>query len=254
MEVAVEIRADKPVLVYSGRLDEESAARFSKELTQWVERMLNRNVRELMLDFADVTFVSSVVLRLLLSMARRVRARGGAVSILNPSPEVKDTFEVIRFGEIFESYGGNLVVAAPLAKPPSRTPAEAAQLDLLFGDRVVSCKDGDTLGTEGSVGAEWFSDLPGVAARPVQLQHSGTYWLVAVAQEPGSVVRVDNQVIAAGQQAVLKGDHLLQIGEVRLRLHVTLPEGVGKEGEQINEQVQGVFSRTAEWIDRTLNE
>ncbi|MBV9272464.1 MAG: hypothetical protein JO333_01095, partial [Verrucomicrobia bacterium] len=53
-----------------------------------------------------------------------------------------------------------------------------------------------------------------------------------------------------GQQAVLKGDHLIQIGELRVRAYVTLPEGANKDGEQINEQVQDVFSRTAEWIGR----
>jgi hypothetical protein len=68
------------------------------------------------------------------------------------------------------------------------------------------------------------------------------------------MVRVDNQVIGPGQQAILKGDHWLQIGEVRVHLHVTLPDAVGKEGEQINEQVEGVFSRTTEWINRTLKE
>jgi hypothetical protein len=35
---------------------------------------------------------------------------------------------------------------------------------------------------------------------------------------------------------------------------VTLPDAVIKEGEQINEQVEGVFSRTAEWINRTRKE
>jgi hypothetical protein len=65
---------------------------------------------------------------------------------------------------------------------------------------------------------------------------------------------VDNQVIAPDQQAILKGDHLLQIGEVRLRAHVTLPEGTSREGEPIDTRVQNVFSQTAEWIDKTLKE
>jgi anti-anti-sigma factor len=250
MEVAVEIREDKPVLVYSGRLDEEAAARFSKELTQWVERMLNRNVTELMLDFSGVTLISSVVLRLLLSIARRVRARGGVVCIANPSTDVQDTFAVIHFREIFESYGGAVLVTRPIEFAAVRAPAAAAQLDLLFGETVLPCQDGDTLGAEGSLRADLFKDLPGVAAQPVRLQNGGSYWLAIVAQEPGSVVRVDNQVIAPGQQVVLKGDHLLQIGEVRVHLHVTLPEGASKEGGQIDEQVQDVFSRTAEWIGR----
>jgi anti-anti-sigma factor len=255
MELTVEIRANQPVLVYTGRLDEEAANRFNRELSQWVERMLSREVTTLMLDFSAVTFVSGLVLRSLLSMARRVRARGGLICIVNPSIDAQETFEVIRFREIFESYGGKFMLATPQLVQPTRAPSETSQLDILIGDRALSCKDGDTLGTEGTLAAELFAGLPGVAARPVRFQSDGSYWLVTVAQEPGSVVRLDNQVVGPGQQAILKGDHLLQIGEVRVRLHVTLPGAVSKEGEQqINEQVQGVFSRTAEWINRTMKE
>jgi anti-anti-sigma factor len=254
MEVTVEIRANQPVLVYSGRLDEEAATRFNRELSQWVERMLSRNVMTLVLDFSEVTFVSGLVLRSMLSMARRVRARGGAICIANPSIDVQETFEVIRFREIFESYGGKLTTGIPQVVETTRAPSQTPQLDILIGDRALSCKDGDTLGTEGSLGAELFAGLTGVGPRPVQFQSDGSHWLATVAQEPGSVVRVDNQVIGSGQHAILRGDHWLQIGEVRLRLHVTLPEGVSKEGERIDDQVQGVFSQAAEWIDKTLKE
>ena len=254
MEVSAEIRANEPVLVYSGRLDEEAAPRFNRELSQWVERMLSRNVMTLLLDFSEVTFISGLVLRSVLSMARRVRARGGAICIANPSIDVQETFEVIRFREIFASYGGKLTTGVSQVAETTRAPGRILQLDILIGDRALSCKDGDTLGTEGSLGAELFTGLTGVGPRPVQFQSAGSHWLATVAQEPGSVVRVDNQVIGPGQEAILKGDHWLQIGEVRLRLHVTLPDAVSKESERIDEQVKSVFSQAAEWIDKTLKE
>src|SRR5580700_4380879 len=146
MEVTVEIRANQPVLVYNGRLDEEAATRFNRELSQWVERMLSRSVTTLLLDFSEVTFVSGVVLRSLLSMARRVRSRGGVISIVNPSTDAQETFDVIRFREIFCSYGGKLITAVPQLVQPTRAPSETPQLDILIGDRALSCKDGDTLG------------------------------------------------------------------------------------------------------------
>jgi len=254
MEVTVEIRANQPVLVYSGRLDEEAATRFNRELSQWVERMLSRKVMSLVLDFSEVTFISGLVLRSMLSMARRVRARGGAICIDNPSTDVQETFEVIRFRQIFESYGGKLTTGVPQIVETTRAPSRTIQLDILIGDRALSCKDGDTLGTEGSLGAELFAGLTGVGPRPVQFQSDGSHWLATVAPEPGSVVRVDNQVVGPGQHAILKGDHWLQIGEVRVRLHLTLPDSVSKEGERIDDQVQGVFSQAAEWIDKTLKE
>ena len=254
MEVAVEIVDGKPVLVFSRRLDDDAAARFNRELGQWVERLLTKDMSDLAIEFSGVSYITSAILRSLLSMAKRVRARGGTLSILNPSAEIQETFGVIGFREIFESYGGKFRLSLPAAPQPERAPTEIAQLDILVGDRVLACADGDTLGTEGSLGPELFTDLPGVAARPVCFQNAGTHWVAAVPPDGGSIVRVDNQVIAPGQQAILKADHLLQIGEVRIRAHVTLPEGTTREGEPIDARVQNVFSQTAEWIDKTLKE
>jgi anti-sigma B factor antagonist len=254
MEVAVEIVDGKPVLVFSRRLDDDAASRFNRELGQWVERLLTKDMSDLAIEFSGVSYITSAILRSLLSMAKRVRARGGTLSILNPSAEIQETFGVIGFREIFESYGGKFRLSLPAAPKPERAPIEIAQLDILVGDRVLACADGDTLGTEGSLGPELFADLPGVAARPVRFQNAGNHWVATVPPDGGSIVRVDNQVIAPGQQAVLKGDHLLQIGEVRIRAHVTLPEGTAREGEPIDARVQSVFSQTAEWIDKTLKE
>ena len=254
MEVAVEIADGRPVLVFSRRLDDEVANRFNRELGIWVERLLTKGVTDLAIDFSGVSFVSSVILRSLLSMAKRVRARGGTLCLVNPSAEIEETFGVIGFREIFQSYGGKFRLSLPVAPMPERTPNETAQLDILVGDRVFACAEGDTLGTEGSLGPELFTDLPGVSARPVRFQNAGGHWIAVLPPDPGSIVRVDNQVVAPGQHAVLKGDHILQIGEVRVRAHVTLPEGTSREGEPINAQVQNVFSQTAEWIDKTLHD
>jgi hypothetical protein len=161
--------------------------------------------------------------------------------------EIQETFGVIGFREIFESYGGKFRLSLPAVQLPQRVPTDTAQLDIIVGNRVFAC-------AEGSLGPELFSDLPGVAARPVRFQNAGTHWVALVPPDPGSIVRVDSQVVAPGQEAILRGDHVLQIGEVRVRVHVTSPEGTSREGEPINVQVQSVFSQTAEWIDKTLKE
>ena len=170
MEVAVEIVEGKPVLVFSRRLDDEAAGRFNRELGLWVERLLAKGMSDLAIEFSGVSYVTSAILRSLLSMAKRVRARGGTLCILNPSAEIQETFGVIGFREIFESYGGKFRLSLPAVPLPEPTPTETAQLDIIVGNRVFACADGDTLGTEGSLGPELFSDLPGVAARPVRFQ------------------------------------------------------------------------------------
>jgi anti-sigma B factor antagonist len=218
MEVAVEIREDKPILVYSGRLDDEASVRFGRELTAWAERMLNRSVTDFIVDFSAVTFVSSVVLRSMLSMARRVRARGGVLCLSNPSPELEETFRVIGFREIFESYGGTFKTTDAAAPRLALTPSETVRLDVIIGDRAFICRDGDSLGTEGSIAPQLFAGLP-----------------------------------VSGQKVALSGDHTLQIGEVRQRVLVTSPEKGEEEVEPIQIQIEDVFSRTATWLERAIS-
>jgi anti-anti-sigma factor len=253
MEVAVEIKEEKPVLVFSGRLDDEASTQFGRELTAWVERMVGRGVVDFIVDFSEVNFVSSVVLRSLLSMARRVRARGGVLCLANPSPDLEETFRIINFREIFEGYGGRFKVTAAIAPQLEVTPSEVARLDLLIGDQVFVCHDGDSLGTEGSIAPHLFTGLPGVSGRHLFFRFAGDGWLAEAPDDPGSIVRVDDQVVAPGQKVALQGEHVLQIGEVRLRARVTLPEKTEEGVEPIQVQIEDVFSRTATWLGRTLN-
>jgi anti-sigma B factor antagonist len=253
MEVAVEIREDKPVLVYSGRLDDEASVRFGRELTAWAERMLSRNITDFIVDFSGVTFVSSVVLRSMLSMARRVRARGGVLCLSNPSPELEETFRVIGFREIFESYGGTVKTTAAASPELALAPTETVRLDIIIGDQVFTCSDGDSLGTEGSIAPQLFAGLPGVSSRHLFFRITADHWLVEASDDPGSIVRVDDQVVPPGQKMVLSGDHTLQIGEVRLKVLVTSPEKSDEDVEPIQIQIEDVFSRTATWIERAIS-
>jgi anti-anti-sigma factor len=251
MEVAVEIKEDRPVLVFSGRLDDEASTQSGRELTAWVERMVSRGITDFVVDFSGVNFVSSIVLRSLLSMARRVRVRGGALCLANPSPELEETFRIISFREIFESYGGRFRVTAAPGPLLETAPSETARLDVIIGDQVFACHDGDSLGTEGSIAPDLFAGLPGVSARHLFFRFAGDGWLAKAPEDPGSIVRVDD--VAPGQKVALQGEHVLQIGEVRLRVHVTLPERSEEGVEPIQVQIEDVFSRTATWLGRTLS-
>lgn len=166
-----------PAQTRSQRVRERTPSKSYRSVGQWVERLLTKGTSELAIELSGVSYVTSAILRSLLSMAKRVRARGGTLCILNPSAEIQETFGIIGFREIFESYGGRFRLSLPAAPKPERAPAEIAQLDILLGNKVLACTDGDTLGTEGSLGPELFTDLPGVAARPVLFQNAGNHWI-----------------------------------------------------------------------------
>ena len=56
-------------------------------------------MNELILDFADVNYVSSAGLRVLLSLHKLMMAKGG-MKLINVNEEVCDVFEVTGFDEI----------------------------------------------------------------------------------------------------------------------------------------------------------
>ena len=92
-----------------------------------------------------------------------------------------------------------------------------------------------------------------MSSRHLFFRNTGDHWLVEASDDPGSIVRVNDQVVPPSQKVVLSGDHTLQIGEVRLRVLVTSPEKSEEEVEPIQIQIEDVFSRTATWIERAIS-
>jgi hypothetical protein len=145
-----------------------------------------------------------------------------------------------------------MIRTAEQIHPEDTTPSETVRLDVIIGDQVFACRDGDSLGTEGSLAPEVFAGLPGVSGRHLFFRNTGENWFAEAPEDPGSIARVDDQVIPPGQRVNLNGDHVLQIGEVRLKAHVTTPEKSDDEAEPMQIQIEDVFSRTATWLERAM--
>ncbi len=80
-----------------GRLDTSSVPEFELILSEHLDAGRSR----LVVDLADVTYVSSSGLRALLSVRRRARAGGGDVVLCNMAPRVREIFEMVGFVSLF---------------------------------------------------------------------------------------------------------------------------------------------------------
>ena len=78
----------------SGRVDTATAPEFESGIKPFIG-----DVNELILDFADVNYVSSAGLRVLLSLHKLMMPKGG-MKLINVNEEVCDVFEVTGFDEI----------------------------------------------------------------------------------------------------------------------------------------------------------
>ncbi|MBQ1390993.1 MAG: STAS domain-containing protein [Firmicutes bacterium] len=82
------------LIALEGRLDTLTAPELEKELNSALE-----GIEELALDFADLEYISSAGLRVLLSAQKTMNNQGRMV-IRNANETVREVFEVTGFDEI----------------------------------------------------------------------------------------------------------------------------------------------------------
>jgi anti-sigma B factor antagonist len=104
-----EFDADPVRFALEGRLDSAGVEQIETLLTASV-RAGTRNV---ILDLADVPFVGSLGIRMLISISRALQLQGRTVVLTGVQPLVQDVFETVALGEMI---------------PIAADPAQAAQL------------------------------------------------------------------------------------------------------------------------------
>lgn len=94
MVITKTAEGDKLTLAIQGRLDTTTAPQLESELKASVT-----DIAELVLDFAELEYISSAGLRVLLS-AQKVMSRQGSMILRNVNEDVMDVFELTGFSDI----------------------------------------------------------------------------------------------------------------------------------------------------------
>jgi anti-anti-sigma factor len=87
----------KSTLAIDGRLDTSSAPRLQEALAPAFD-----DAEFVELDFANITYVSSAGLRVLLSAEKIANAKNASMTLVNVSPDVKEIFEMTGFSNILK--------------------------------------------------------------------------------------------------------------------------------------------------------
>jgi anti-anti-sigma factor len=98
MRIHEEKRDGVLVVAPAGRVDSTS----SGELETRLLALLAAGDRRLVVDLADVDYISSAGLRVLLLLAKKVREGGGGLALCAMGHAVRMTFELAGFLPIFE--------------------------------------------------------------------------------------------------------------------------------------------------------
>ena len=91
MEITKTLEDSTLTVALSGRLDTNTAPDLSETLDQSLE-----GVKELVLDFENLDYISSAGLRVLLSAQKKMRKQG-SMKLVNVSEVVNEIFEVTGF-------------------------------------------------------------------------------------------------------------------------------------------------------------
>ncbi len=94
MTITKKREGNKLEILLEGRLDTTTAPQLEAELKEDIS-----GVEELRLDFADLAYISSAGLRVLLS-AQKIMNRQGSMVICNVNEDVMDVFDVTGFIDI----------------------------------------------------------------------------------------------------------------------------------------------------------
>lgn len=94
MVITKNAEGEKLTLNLQGRLDTTTAPQLEAELKSSVA-----GVSDLVLDFAELEYISSAGLRVLLS-AQKVMSRQGTMVVRNVNEDIMDVFELTGFSDI----------------------------------------------------------------------------------------------------------------------------------------------------------
>ncbi|MBR2825783.1 MAG: STAS domain-containing protein [Solobacterium sp.] len=94
MEIKKELNGEQLKVTVSGRLDTTTAPTLEEELKDSLE-----GVKELVIDFKDLEYISSAGLRVLL-VVQRIMNKQGSMRVIDVNDTVMEIFEVTGFSDI----------------------------------------------------------------------------------------------------------------------------------------------------------
>ncbi len=97
MEIGESREGEALVLALDGRVDSGTAPSFETRLATAAQK----GEQKVVVDFADVGYISSAGLRALLSGAKKVQNSGGRLAICGINMNVREVFEISGFLAVF---------------------------------------------------------------------------------------------------------------------------------------------------------
>ena len=116
MQITQERYGSTVVLALSGRIDNSTNDGLKAGLEPHVAGCRSGGDR-LILSFANVDYISSVGLRVLMLTAKQIREQGGTIVVAALQPVVREIFEISRFNLVFQCFASVRDALAKISPP-----------------------------------------------------------------------------------------------------------------------------------------
>lgn len=100
MKITAQRFGEKLIVKGEGRLDTTTAIEYGNKINDLLDDS-SEEIKELILDFADIDYISSIGLRVVLELQKKISANlVGSMKLTNVAPTVMDVFKMTGFTNI----------------------------------------------------------------------------------------------------------------------------------------------------------
>ena len=97
MEIKLQKNGTSLMVVVDGKIDTNTAVEFGQAVLDNLD-----NINNLVLDFTNVSYISSMGLRMVLECQKKMKAQQGEMSLLNVQYAVMEVFDMTGFTKILK--------------------------------------------------------------------------------------------------------------------------------------------------------
>jgi anti-anti-sigma factor len=98
MKTTINEQDDRIIVVLEGELDTAAA----QETEQTLQPLMDNNGRDILFDCAQLDYIASSGLRILISILKSARAQGRKVIMKDVNDDIKNVFKLTGFINLFE--------------------------------------------------------------------------------------------------------------------------------------------------------
>jgi anti-anti-sigma factor len=122
MDIRTRLDGDEMRIELQGRLD----AAWSDTVGKALQDALRTGCHSVALDLSGVGYVSSAGIRVLMVLAKQLKAIGGQLRVIDPSPPVRDVLNLVGFHHLIGQGGPSAAPAKPAAAATAATSTATA--------------------------------------------------------------------------------------------------------------------------------